>query len=422
MSVRKLILFGAYDRYNYGDNLMPIVLADYLREKFSADFSAIEIIYASIKDSDLSQFGCQPTVSIRTILKTLACENALIVTGGEVLCARNDTLYLHTIDNPYQHAVLTWLQKKSRKTLRWVANKFYSTPWEFPYIPDPAATDPNIKIRIAYNSVGGGMTRDLSSRERETILSRLSQAAHFSVRDERTLNSFALMPNAKLVPDSVILLSSLYPLATIAKKIRSSLVDALKGNYVVVQAAPSKAKGQAAEVAKQIELIHSRHGVRTVLLPIGYASGHDDALFLQQVQNLKPNITTTTYDLTIWEILYVIAKSRAYYGTSLHGAITAMSYNVPHFGLNPKITKLDAYLKTWSVEPFNRCIAFEEMAEHFAENYEGALQELKFKTLLAQEKTEENIGAMMSKLFPDHFSARSTVTQRDGPLAPYPQT
>ena len=34
-------------------------------------------------------------------------------------------------------------------------------------------------------------------------------------------------------------------------------------------------------------------------------------------------------------------------GTSLHGVITAQSFNVPFVGLNEKLMKVNAYTTTW---------------------------------------------------------------------------
>ena len=63
--------------------------------------------------------------------------------------------------------------------------------------------------------------------------------------------------------------------------------------------------------------------------------------------------------------MYLIANSRFFAGTSLHGNITAMSYAVPHIGLNREISKLDNYLKTWDLEGQNHCIDFEELYNEF---------------------------------------------------------
>jgi polysaccharide pyruvyl transferase WcaK-like protein len=60
--------------------------------------------------------------------------------------------------------------------------------------------------------------------------------------------------------------------------------------------------------------------------------------------------------------MYVIKNAYTFFGTSLHGIITAMSFGVPHFGLNKSIKKLDSFLRDWSVAPFNQCYDAYEMS------------------------------------------------------------
>jgi hypothetical protein len=65
----------------------------------------------------------------------------------------------------------------------------------------------------------------------------------------------------------------------------------------------------------------------------------------------------------IWDIMYLIANSKCYIGTSLHGAITASSYCVAHVGL--KVEKLGAYLATWGVVGNQRSVEFTEIYDQF---------------------------------------------------------
>ena len=69
--------------------------------------------------------------------------------------------------------------------------------------------------------------------------------------------------------------------------------------------------------------------------------------------------------MNIYEVMYFIARSKFFAGTSLHGNITSMSYSVPHIGLNKSITKLDEYLRTWDLELQNHCIDFEELSDEY---------------------------------------------------------
>lgn len=86
--------------------------------------------------------------------------------------------------------------------------------------------------------------------------------------------------------------------------------------------------------------------MKIVLINIGYAPLHDDFKSHKILNKAFPNKTILFEDTNIFEIMYLIKNSQIFLGTSLHGNITAMSYNVPHLGFE-KINKLKYFLKTW---------------------------------------------------------------------------
>src|SRR5690606_17054773 len=99
------------------------------------------------------------------------------------------------------------------------------------------------------------------------------------------------------------------------------------------------------------------------LCPIGKALNHDDQQALLAVQSIL-NCPSTYFDAeNIWDIMYLIANCKAYIGTSLHGAITSMSYEVPHVGLVAE--KLDAYLSTWGVRGNDFAVGFDRIYDQF---------------------------------------------------------
>src|SRR5699024_2081618 len=89
----------------------------------------------------------------------------------------------------------------------------------------------------------------------------------------------------------------------------------------------------------------------------------------------------------IYEIMGLIAFSKVYLGTSLHGAITAMSYLVPAIGLNRKVHKLESYMRTWVSTQYSNLdfheISFErinQLIDEFNTNYSN--KKLKFQKKL----------------------------------------
>ncbi len=130
--------------------------------------------------------------------------------------------------------------------------------------------------------------------------------------------------------------SGIIDLNFIESNVRDDLLKRYaKRKYITIQACPYKVDFTASELVQELDALDNEYDV--VLLPIGYASGHDDVLFLNKVQNISGGKYFLENDLNVWEIMYLIIKSEAFYGTSLHGVITAMSFGVPHYCINKKL-------------------------------------------------------------------------------------
>ena len=83
-----------------------------------------------------------------------------------------------------------------------------------------------------------------------------------------------------------------------------------------------------------------------ILCPIGMAPNHEDHKILKEMANAS-NHFKLIIPRNIYEIMYLIAYAKIFVGTSLHGIITAQSYNVPFIALNKKIKKTKEYISTW---------------------------------------------------------------------------
>lgn len=339
-----LILYGAFDRYNYGDNLMPILIEKFYIDKYKDLQSQFNILYASIQESDLTRFSCKPTLPISRLLN-VSENSVLMVVGGETMGAHVRNLYLHTFTNEKQHAYAKFLMKWVKPVYMYLAWKNYPSPWAFPYIPDKKAFLNNVKIVL--NTVGGVPA--------EKVHPILQDMDYVSVRDERSYQGVKNVVETNLIPDSVLLISKLLPINELKKHLSPQLEHSFNFNqkYIVVQICPYKSPCSPAILAKQLLEIKNIAGIEPVLLPIGYASGHDDVIYLRQVQEESKNKLMLFYDLTVWDIAYFIASSKGFYGTSLHGVITALAYGVPHYCLNKNLHKLTSFLDTWSISPFN---------------------------------------------------------------------
>src|SRR5690606_24873007 len=111
-------------------------------------------------------------------------------------------------------------------------------------------------------------------------------------------------------------------------------------------------------------------GFEIICSPIGLAPGHNDNIILKKLCNADKSwhyLEPKTIDDTI----YLISKSSLYIGTSLHGAITAFSYNKPFIGLNKKVKKLDSYIQTWWAPLIDGCIDFSELNRKILNIYDN---------------------------------------------------
>lgn len=349
---RQVILYGAFDRYNYGDNLMPILLEMYFNKYHEDKVKDIDFVFSSIKDSDLQSYDCKRTVAMRDLLN--APDNSTVVlVGGEILGADVGILYIHVQENPIAVKFLRLLRRVSPSLLITLAKKKYDAVWDFPYIPQKESFAN--KVKVIYNTVGAVPNR--------SQLEKIKQADYISVRDERTYKGVAEIENVKLIPDSVLMMSKVVDIDYLETKVRDEIKSVLsKGKFITIQACPYKVKFSAKQMADELGKIRREHGIDAVLLPIGYASGHDDVIFLEKVKACSEHNLLLLNELNVWEIMYVIAKSIGFYGTSLHGVITAMSFQIPHFCINDDITKLVSFLETWSVPPYHKPLSIDEIS------------------------------------------------------------
>lgn len=398
MRKNKIVIHGAYDRYNYGDNLMPLVISDYLKKYRPEVLNRYEIIFSSISDSDLSEYNSPKTISIGSVLGQLDSEDVIIIAGGEVLCAPLSTLYLHMPKPKWINDTLTFVNriKIVNKSVKIIANLFYPCPWSFPYIPDKSTIKHGVKI--IYNTIGGSLD-GVKGKEKEKIIDNLKGTSYLSVRDIRTQKSLTSNGiKSTLVPDSVHIISDLYHSAFFEEN-ASNIVNKYKNlEYICFQAAPKKLGDSIEHVAKELKEICRNNNCKVLLLPIGYAAGHDDFYVLDKIRKEIPSISMIENDLTLWEIMYLISNSKLYIGTSLHGAITALSFSVPHFGLNKKITKLDDFLKTWSVPPFNGCFNISEIQEKAKDISSFNFQSIREKSKTNNIEVLEHFESLVNKI------------------------
>ncbi|MGK6351158.1 polysaccharide pyruvyl transferase family protein [Parapedobacter sp. DT-150] len=362
-TANNILIIGAFDRYNYGDLLFPLVIEAQLKT-YGIPFDAS---YFGIVKSDLSALGGKPTEDIQAFYRQCNAgvgHTSVIVAGGEavavtwssLLLALNKTFkrthrFHHRIDKVFD----------VNRFAKWVLHGKTELPFVF-RAADFAGVD-----RVIFNSLGGSELDPAIFERFASLRDKLPQVDYFAVRDDATQRNMAAQGiDTRRYPDSAVLMSKFYPKAWLAERVSPSVyryVAEKRGTYAFFQVKNNHAKNNEALIAKQLDLMASHSGMDLCLCPIGKALNHDDHLALQRIAPLLTHSHTVFDEVGIWDIMYLIANAGVYVGTSLHGAITAMSYAVPYVGVT--VTKLNSYLQTWGIDGINRIVPLDGIFEGF---------------------------------------------------------
>lgn len=298
------VLFGAFDRHNLGDILLAHVAAE--------AYAAGEADCAGLVARDLRAWGGQRVSALDSQEEPIH----LIHVGGEVLdCDAAQAAYM--LDQP---------------ALRW--------PRQAPYVVNRRALPPGSTVE--FRAVGGVELAERPAAFRDEILAALREAERLSVRDRTTQALLgAAGIDAALVPDPVTGIAELF-----GARIRARLPQ--REPYLAVQfAAECGDDATLAAFARGL----GRRGLPVVLFRAGAAPWHDALDPYRRLAARSASPMEIFASLDVWDICALIAGSRGYIGTSLHGRLVAEAYGVPALSLERRpgaAKKLRAYLATWS--------------------------------------------------------------------------
>ncbi len=342
--MKKLYILAPSDRFNYGDLLFPHIVKHHFQSLFD------EICICSVSKSDLSNKGALPTQNYKTLFSARKDdENYVIVAGGDSLCIEWQVI-ISFIDKTinYLSAIFNKFPKKCREYVikEYIRLRYYGKT-VFPFSIGKNEV-PNIK-HVFYNSLGGswliGKDYILEDKRTKDILMSVD---YISVRDEFAQKKL-LEHNIDntLVADSAILMSEIFDDEYLKNHINEAVISYDKRKYIYFQASPNYAVDNYKSIADTLSTIARQNNVKICLCPIGTALGHLDQMALMQIAKYLPaDIYNMIDNPSIWDIMYLIKHSKLYVGSSLHGTITAMSYNVPFIGYGAK--KLKQYIETWT--------------------------------------------------------------------------
>ena len=358
------ILFGAFDRHNFGDLLFPHVLAELLNDR--------ELIFAGLADRDLRKFGGHRVQALASLAAQYG-ERAIniIHAGGELLTCEAWQAAAMLLPPDQARARIAHLEAHANERAAWARQALgvaslaaYTVPREL----FPKAES------IIYNAIGG---MDLGERDpalRQEVLARLADADAVGVRDRLTqahLHGAGI--GTRLMPDCAVMVAELF-----GEKIRAQTAagavaqirQAFPQGYLAVQFSADFGDEKTLQViAGQLDRIAASSGYGMVFFRAGAAPWHDEldcyARCVARMRTASPRIFTS---LDLWDICALIAGSRAYMGSSLHGRIVAMAFGLPRLNLRDPAhpsgaTKPSAFADTWEAPGMITTVGVHDIAE-----------------------------------------------------------
>jgi hypothetical protein len=214
---------------------------------------------------------------------------------------------------------------------------------------------------VVFDAVGGVDLHACDEALRAEVSEALRSADHLSVRDEVThaqLRGRGLDPT--LIPDPAVLVAQLFGQEIRSRSDESQELarvrDAFPAGWVATQFSADFGDDETLEsIAAQLDGVHADTGLGFALFRAGAAPWHDSLDVLDALVSRMRTKALVFEPIHLWDICALIAGSRGFCGSSLHGRIVASAFglarvNVSHPSTRTETTKQHAYATTWERE------------------------------------------------------------------------
>ncbi len=349
------ILFGAFDRHNFGDLLFPHLLAALLPGR------VFDI--CGLAARDLRAFGGHE-------VKPLAAGAAhLIHVGGELLTCSAWQAAIMLLEPDAAADAIARYGSDPAAGAAWAARQL-GTARSMPYVVGREALAPG--GRLIFNAVGGVEWDALSAAQRDEVKAALRQADWLSVRDHVTQAALrAEGIEAPLCPDPAAMVEPCFGEAIGWHRQQSpvkAIRDAFPQGYLACQFSADFADDASLDaLARGLAGVAAATGLGLALFRAGAAPWHDDPTLYERLQRRLPTGMAQLFpSLHLWDICALIAASRGLVGSSLHGRIVALAYGLPRVSLAPpqqgvRPDKRAAFAETWEPDAVPRCVAVDRI-------------------------------------------------------------
>lgn len=351
----RTVLFGAFDRFNYGDLLYPWITR-WMLGKAGVD---CDVRVCAQLASDLGAVGGEPTVRLHDAIQdfTPTAPVTILVAGGEVLSQGWFGTMLASVSEKEAGDLLRIRQHSDEAAAEQHCRATWSHGRRFPWLVG-AKDVPG--ARIAYNSVGGWPLARAAAEDRRATTRILAEAHFLSVRDATSweiLLSLSPDLHPRLAPDAISLLARMWPRDTLRDRgLTPEELAHIGSRYLCVQANTDYVRDNLSLLAAELDQAASYLGAGLVLLPFGHCRGWNDEDGLRVLgDHLRTPSLLLRASRGLRGLTAVLAGASLFTGTSLHGVIAASAYGVPAVPLLTADPKVSNYLATWPIAGASCC-------------------------------------------------------------------
>ena len=350
MAATPTVIFGAFDRHNFGDLLIAQVVARMLPRR--------KRLFAGLAARDSQGDGGPRTVALSHIVAFARGRAVTVIhAGGELLtCDAWEAAVM--LAPPQRVPALIAEEGEWLRNGRVWAQKHVGVASLAPYALSKSAL-PGVRVKhLSFNAAGGV---DLDARDAQLgadVLAALQSADTVSVRDCQTQTLLAQRGiESRLIPDPATMTAVLF--GTTIRRHAANLAlrevrQAFPHGYAAAQFSADFGDDATLDtLATQLERVTQAHGLGIALFRAGAAPWHDDLEVYERLAVRLRAARVRVFDsLNVWAICALIAGSRIYCGSSLHGRIVAMAYALPRINIShpdhsSASSKHAAYVRTW---------------------------------------------------------------------------
>jgi hypothetical protein len=294
-------------------------------------------VCAGLAQRDLRPYGGHAVQALADLAAAPDQRHAALVhVGGEILTCSAWQAAVMLLPPAQVQATVAYLQARPREQRPWVS-RMLGTAALAPYTVARQRL-PGVG-RVIHAGIGGVALANCEPALREEVISSLRTADHVAVRDRLTLAQLgaAGIP-AQLMPDPAVMVADLFG-PRIHERANHGEVAAVRSRfprgYLALQfSAEFGDDVTLTRLAAEVESATAAAGLGVVLFRAGAAPWHDDLDTLRRMAaRLPPARVHVFASLELWSLCALVAHSRGYCGSSLHGRIVAMAFARPRVNL-----------------------------------------------------------------------------------------